>query len=139
MKISQSFNIQRENLQEAPSWIERLLSPLNLTINAVLQALQSNLVLEDNIVGQIRTVKFITDTNYSINSTFNTVIIPWDFSKKKRPQAVWIGQVVQPSNQPPLTKAVTVPTWAYDGASIRVPFITGLENSSTYEVTFVVL
>jgi hypothetical protein len=140
LKISQSFNVQKENLQDAPSWMDKLLQPLNQVFNQVIQALQSNLTLEDNVVGQIRSVTFNTDASYTATNAFNTLIVPWAFPNKKRPQAVIVGQVSQPSNQAVINKPVMVPSWIYDGvSSIRIPYITGLADSSQYTITFVIL
>jgi hypothetical protein len=140
MKISQNFNIQRETLLEAPNWIDRLLGPLNLTIQQILQALQTNLTFEDNVVGQIRQFKVTTGPNYVANKEFTTIIVPWLFANKKRPQAVLVGQIVQPSNQLPTYQAVIAAGWLYDGTgAIRIPFLTGLADNSTYDITFVIL
>jgi hypothetical protein len=117
-----------------------MLNPLNLTINQILQALQTNLVLEDNIVGIIRTERFITRADYTSANGFNEIILTWPFPVKKRPQYVSIGGTEQPSNQPPLLKPITIPTWSYDQVStVRIPFITGLESNSTYVMTFLIL
>ena len=106
----------------------------------MLLALQSNLTLEDNIVGQIRVLNFTTSATYTANNTFSTLIVPWTFASKKAPQVILVGRVITPSNQPQQFDTISIPSWTYDGStSIRIPYIAGLANGSTYTINIVIL
>ena len=140
MKLSSAFNVNRENLRDAPPWVDNLTGPLNLTLGQVTQALAQNLTIGDNVIGAIASITFTTDAAYT-TGTFNAVVVPWPFGKSKSPQIVLVGNVTYPSTQPVLLTAVTVAQWDYNFVtpSINIRYISGLANSSTYTVSLLVL
>jgi len=58
--------ILKEDLREAPSWIDKLLYPLNSFMESVYFALNRNLNFQENIASQIYEIEFTTASDYPI-------------------------------------------------------------------------
>jgi len=128
--------VQRESLQgDVPTWIDNLLRPLNVTVSQVLQALTENLTLGDNVIGSIRQVNVITNASGAISP----VTIPWPFFAKKQPQALLLGKIDWPSNQPALTTQVQISNWTTSDQGVRILTVLGLPANSTFTLSVVIL
>jgi hypothetical protein len=68
--------ISKEDLPEAPSWVEKLIYPVNLFFDSVYRALNGRLTVPDNISGQIKEISFQVRSDY--NGTDTT---KWDALK----------------------------------------------------------
>ena len=141
MKLNSWFSIFRENLPESPAWVEYLLSPLNSVIQNIYLALQGNLSIGDNLIGQSSTVQVQTGSTYISSGTFSPVVVPWNAGAKASPSVVLVGRVVKPSNLPAQVLTVSVPSWTYNfsSQSITIPYIAGLADSSSYQITLMIL
>ena len=141
MKISSFFSILRENLPDAPEWVESLLSPLNSSFSQIQSALSGNLTIGDNVVGQLSNIQVRTSSTYISLKTFTPVRIPWAPGNKAAPKFINIGNCIVPSNQVAQTTGLSVPTWTFDFASssIVIPYIAGLADNSTYSITVLIL
>lgn len=141
MKLSSFFSILRENLPEAPDWVDALLGPLNSSFNQIQLALSGNLTIGDNLVGQLSSSTVKTGNTYISAKTFTPIRIPWVPGNKASPKFINIGNCVVPSNQAPQTKGLSIPSWTFDFASssIVIPYIDGLTDNSTYFITILIL
>lgn len=54
--------IRKDDIPEAPGWLEKLLRPLNLYMQQVGQALNSNLTVRENLAARWVTVAAVGDT-----------------------------------------------------------------------------
>ena len=61
--------ITKEDLREAPNWIDRLLIPLNQFFDSVYGALNRNLTFEENIRCQVQTFQLVAGVAASDNTT----------------------------------------------------------------------
>lgn len=140
MRITNFFNVTRENLPGSEDWVEGLLSPLNSTLFSTYTALNQNLSIGDNLIGQTSRIQVVTASTYT-SGVFTALLVPWQFPEKARPNHLIVSNVTQGSNQPPILNTVQVPSWTYnfDSRSISIPYVTGLANSSTYTLTLLIL
>ena len=141
MRLNSFFNIQKENLPGADDWVDILLGPLNSILYNLWIAVSGNLSIGDNVIGQVTQIQFSTGNTYISNGTFSPIRIPWEPAKKANPRAIMVGKVEKPSNQPPQTATVQVPTWSYDfqSQSISIAYVAGLADNSNYTITLVIL
>jgi len=139
MKLSNFFNLQKENLPGAADWIGVLLDPLNSILYSMYTAITGNLSIGDNVIGKVTDISIQTASTYS-TGTFTPIRVSWD-TAKYQPRVILVGKVTKPSNLPAQTVTVSVPSWTYDysSQSISIPYIAGLSDSSTYQITLLIL
>lgn len=58
MKLANVRRIAREEIPEAPDWIDKLLTPLNQSIEQITQAISGQLTFADNMLCAIKTNTF---------------------------------------------------------------------------------
>lgn len=63
-KLPKITRIRREDLPDAPGWIEKLLYPLNLFMEGVYQALNQNLTYAENLASKVVAFEFTTPAAY---------------------------------------------------------------------------
>lgn len=126
----------REDLNEKDSnWIDKLISPINMFFEQVYSSF-STLTIGDNITGAITTISFKTPANYSTGG-FNEVLVPWN--KTVAAQVIFIGKINN-KNRNIITNAVSITDWTQlTQQNIRINYISGLANSSIYEMTVLIL
>lgn len=118
-------------------WIERLIYPINEFNEQVYNVLNKGINIQDNVQGSVQTVSFTTSGTYTTLNTFTPVILSWAF--KTKPVALTIGQIFTTNSSSIITKPTVVTDWYLSGpGSISVRFITGLEDSTKYTVTFII-
>lgn len=128
--------IFREDLGgEAPSWITRLLSPLNGFLEAVYSALNKNLTFSQNFRAQIKEFSVLAGAL----AADNTFSFPVEFPAK--PIGLSLLQVNAGDGTPlSLTAAVGV-SWNWDSQSntIQITAITGLTSGQMYQIRVLVI
>lgn len=129
MQLPTIKRITREDLLDAPEWVDRLLYPLNLFLNTLYSGLNHGLTFKENIQSQTQSFQLIAGAA----ATNNTVKFLVTLGKK--PTFLLCPNAVDStgSNVP-----VTV-TWNYDGSNINVTAITGLSSGATYNFTALIL
>lgn len=118
-------------------WLTRLVSALNLQRNDLTQLLNGQLVLGDNVNGQLAQLSFTTPADYATGGfpslSFQTQL--------RRPTAVLLGNVQRTDDAPILTP--TSLTWSFinstEPARIRINYVAGLVANQTYNISVVVL
>ena len=124
--------ITREDLKDAPSWIDRLIYPINLFMDSVYRAMSGQITFVDNITAQkysfqITAGALATDNTMTFSPTLN-----------KRPEFLLATVIEKNTNYVPIGSAVYL-DWNYDGTYINITSITGLTNTKTYEVKLLVI
>lgn len=124
--------ITREDLQDAPQWIERLLSPLNQFMDAVGGALNKTLTLEENAFCQIQTMGIVAGAA-AANNTAQFLL-----TMKRKPQyMIPLSASVDGSSDKTSGSHVKI-TWNCDGANVNITSISDLTNGTSYVLTVLI-
>lgn len=139
-KLPEIKRIAREDLQDAPGWIERLLWPLNTFMQNIYTALDQNLAIGANVIGQHKILTFRTSLDYGDPLVENNGFTPVTFkhSLKSRPQTVIVAQIAIKGSTETIYEPVTL-QWNESDGTLSVNYITGLAVSTQYTATFLVL
>lgn len=124
--------ITLEEVDDAPDYIQSLISPINLFFLQTYQAL-STLSIGQNLIGKIFTFDLVTSSLYP--TVFSPVTFRWGIQKNA--QSIIIGQIVPKGNFEIIKDPITVSSWLQNGNDITLYHITGLAASKTYTVTVV--
>lgn len=133
MKLPTIKRILREDVKEAPSWVNGLIDPLNTFMETVYQALNKNLTLNENIAS------FTTDLTYKTPTTYPTGQENANFRNdlKSNPIGVQLLQVYDKATYLPPPGPVFIP-WIVKDTQIIIYPVTGLEANKTYLVRLLV-
>lgn len=125
--------ITKEDLKDAPSWITRLLYPLNQFLDSVYGALNRNLTFEENIRAQITTFTIVAGAAASNNTTSFALTL------KRIPIGLFVVNKRKVSGNYAAIGAAVEVEWNYDGTAVQITSITGLTNGSTYSFTVILI
>lgn len=127
--------------KDVPEWFKNFLRQYNIFGIALSAGIRGGLDIGDNLVG-IRSgyIKLTTGPKYT-SGVFTPILLSWSSEisfKSTGPDEVRVGNCL-PANNSVITSAVTIPTFSFNSNnnSISIPYITGLANSTTYNITFV--
>lgn len=110
----------------------KLFTAFNYFAEQTQLALTGNLTLGDNVTALVQQVSFRTAPDYVLNRTFTPLTLNW--TKLTRPVAVLVGQVS------PLTYTAVQAVWDQTSAfQLKLRYLTGLADSTDYNVTLIVL
>lgn len=128
MKIPSLKKILREDLKDAPEWVNGILVPVNQFMEYIYQAMNRNISDSDNISCQIKELTYITPSTYPTmdNVEFLSTL-------KVKATGVTLLQVVDKDTYLPPTSAVYVPWYENNGSIVILP-ITGLVASKIYTI-----
>jgi len=128
MKIPSLKRILREDLKEAPSWIEGVIAPINSFMEYIYQAMNKNISYADNIACTIREFTYITPSTYPTmdNVEFLTGL-------KVKATDARIMQILDKDTFMPVLNATSLP-WYEDNGTIIISAIPGLTASKSYIV-----
>lgn len=132
--------ITKEDLRDAPDWVQFLLYPLNTFMGSVYSALDANLTLGDNVAGSGSiTLSFKTRSDYLTASPLKD---GWESQNvaspmRYKPKNVVIGQLSETEKYSIITEPVSL-HWDYLNGSIRVKYISGLQPSTKYKVSLLI-
>lgn len=125
--------LSREDFQDAPNWIDRLLLPLNQFMESTTNIFSKNISLGDNIQARSFTLNLTTSATYT-TGTFEPVKFSWGGSSL--PTFVQVTSITKDDGTPFLG-SVGTPAWRYvDG--VVISYVPGLADSTKYSVTFLV-
>lgn len=128
-KLPSIKRVLREDVKEAPNWIERILLPMNTFFESVYQALNKNITFTENIACQVKDIKFTTSSTYS-SGDFE----PLKFVSTLRVKAsgLILLQIFEDAGSyVPMTQGVHL-DWVEINGTININHISGLDNSKTY-------
>ncbi len=120
MKI-QITKLLKEDFNDAPNWITKLLSPLNSFFSDIQSGLNNNLSVVDNLHQEFKEITFV-------NSTSN---FPLRFNTKfnKMPKAVYVAYCFdETSSTMNFTQSVWV-NWSFVNNQLVISNIIGLPTS----------
>lgn len=140
-KLPTQRRVLREDVKDAPSWIENVLNPLNSFMDSVYRALNRSLTFQDNITSEIRTLRFQTRSDYTSAIPLTAGFEPLQFvhSLKSKPFGLFIAQIEEVSDTyVPFTSAVTL-SWYEANGTVFINYITGLSDSKNYKLTVLLI
>lgn len=135
MELPSITRISREDLKEAPGWIDKLLYPINLFMGALHAGLNKNITHSQNIRCVIKDLRLDTPADYSTGGFPDLSFVHGLGVKPFRVSICQINEVVEP---------VVVMTsspfahWVEREGKVIVQYIAGLENSKRYAVRLLV-
>ena len=126
--------ISKEDLPDAPDWIEKVIYPVNLFFDSVYRALNGRLTSPENIVGQVKELSFQVISTYDGSDTDK-----WDVQKfqstigslAKSLQLMQIVEVADNGNFVPIGKDVFI-DWEDENRVIKIHYIPCLTDSEKY-------
>lgn len=132
-----SFNADELDFSK-PESREAFATRMNMFIQEVIQLFTGNLTFGDNLFGQIYSVSFTTQPTYVSNDDFTTINLPWG-----KPISHRGAVLLSLKKADALTDVIKAPLMVYttqtSAQSVRVDFITGLEDSTRYNATILVV
>lgn len=136
MRIPIFRRISKDDLPGSPPWISFLLNPINSFIENVRQGLGKQITFDENIACQIKDLVFTTSATYESVNDFAFLTFP--STLKTKATGLWVLQISE-VHFLPIVKAVSV-QWLDDGnGNIKIDFIAGLENETTYLIRVLVI
>lgn len=133
MKLPTSKKILREDLKDAPPYVNGIIEPVNSFMETVYQALNKNITLNENIAS------FLKEISYTTPSTYPTGVQTVGFQNalRTRPIGVLLMQAYDKLSYTPPPGPVYIP-WIEDDGTITIYPITGLAASKTYLIRLVI-
>lgn len=132
MRLPAQKKILREDLKDAPAWINNLIDPLNNFMEGVYQALNKNVTFSENIASFIKELTYSTPSTYPVMGDMQFVN-----TLKTKAVGVQLLQAVDQSNYEPAAGPVYVP-WVEVNGNIVVSSIPGLSAEKKYLIRLLV-
>lgn len=133
-KLPSQRRLSREDFTEAPQWFDKAIGILSGFMNDVYEALNQSLTFTENVNSMIKTFR-ITAGAASTNNTFT-----FTHTLKKKPDGVIPLQVTEVSgNYVPVANAVTLSWRLNESQQIVIDAITGLTNTSIYDLKILII
>lgn len=134
MKLPTQKKILREDLKDAPAYVNGIIEPVNSFMESVYQALNKNITLGENIAS------FLKELIYTTPSTYPTGVenVLFQNTLRTRPIGIFLMQVYDRTTYVPPPGPVFIP-WVDDNGTLVIYPITGLEASKTYLIRLAVL
>jgi hypothetical protein len=131
-KLPTTIRVLKEDIKESPPWADRMLSVYNSFNQAVYDAMSGQLTYGENISGFTKEISFSTLSNYS-SGTWNNIQF-LNLLKRKALGAV-VLQIYRTDVgvYTPIKNGVYV-DWTEVNGSIIIGFISGLEDSKSYQI-----
>lgn len=128
MKLPIQKKILREDLKDAPDWVNNIIGPVNNFMETIYQAMNKN-VDETNLQSLVKEVTVVVPSTYPTMDP-----IKFKNTLKVKATGLTILQCLEKSNYTPV--ATGNPAWIDDNGTITISAITGLTASKTYIIRF---
>lgn len=128
MRIEQQSKILREDVPEAPNWIEIILLGINTLIQTI-NTLTNKNIDDNNILCQIKVINLTTTPSYPI---MDPIKFPNDM--KVRANNCQILQCIDKSTNKGI--ATYNPGWNQEDTQIVIHQVLGLQASKSYTIRF---
>lgn len=126
----------KEDFKEAPDWVDKLITPLNLALEQIYDVL-GNLTVGDNVHGKWHNITFTTPAGYT-SGDFNQISVPWNIGSAI--SGVFVGQVSEVSGQyTTITTPVSVSWQQPSASSVQIKYITGLQPDTKYNCRLLIM
>jgi len=135
MLVPKLSRITREELQDAPNWVSRLITPINLFFSQTWNCLQ-NLTVGQNIIGTFANISVETSATYS-SGEFPRTFVQWNF--KKSVEGVWIAQCRNAEGNIVVNTTPITVDWVQTPNGIQILYVTGLTDSTKYNIRVLAL
>ena len=126
--------ISKEDLVDAPDWVDKIIYPVNLFFDSVYRALNGRLTLPENIVGQIKEISFQVKATYNGTDTTEWDVLNFNSSLGSLAKGLHIMQIKEVTdngNFSPIGKNVSI-DWEDENRNIKIHYITGLTATKKY-------
>lgn len=133
MRLPTQKKILREDLKDAPAYVNGIIEPVNTFMEALYQALNKNITLSENIASFIKELIYVTPSTYPAG----VEDVSFQNALRTRPIGVMVMQAYERTTYIPAVGPVYVP-WIEDDGNIIISSITGLAASKTYLVRLVI-
>lgn len=130
MKLPSQKKILREDVKDAPNWINPIIDTFNNFAETVYQALNRNITFSENVGCFIKEVTYKTTSNYPVETVF-------EFLNELKVKATGV-LVLQAFERATYTPVAAQIAWRENNGSIEVHLVTGLEASKTYTIRLLV-
>jgi hypothetical protein len=131
-KLPSIKKILREDVKDAPAWINAVIEPLNQFMENVYSALNKNITFSENIAS------FVKELTYKTTSAYPTVeTVEFPNILRTKASGILVLQAVEKSTYTPAAGPVYVP-WVEDNGTILISSITGLQADTTYVIRLLV-
>lgn len=138
MRIPIFRRISAKDLPGAPAWISFLLTPLNTFIENVRQGLGRHITFGENIACQIKDYIFTTSSTYESSNDF--AFLTFQSTLTTKALGCIILQITVVAQNYQVVPRGTSVDWLDDGnGNIKINFISGLSDETTYMVRFLVI
>lgn len=135
MKIPSLTQLTLDQFPDATDSEKALVAQLNTTQATLYSALQGRLTLADNITCQTRTIQFTTAANYTTANNFPMLTFTRSATFGYRVTNLILTQVINTDTPyAPNTGVVTCTNWQDVNGQIQIYFITGLKDSTDYQI-----
>lgn len=128
MKLPIQKKILREDLKDAPDWVDGLIGPLNNFMETIYQMSNKN-IDETNLQSMIKEVTITTPSTYPTMDP-----IKFQNTLKVRASGCVILQVIEKTTYLPV--ATQNPAWIENNGQIVISSVPGLAASKTYIIRF---
>lgn len=125
--------VTKEDLRDAPAWINRLLYPMNTFFNSVYIALRQGLTFQENILSQLYSFRIKAGAAASNNT------LKFTLTMKKKPIGMIVVSAVLVSGNYSAIGSAVFAEYTLSGDQVSITSITGLTNGSSYDITVLLI
>lgn len=129
-------SIRKEDLGDAPDWVDNLLSALNSFMESIYTIVNGNLSFSENINCKIFNYVFITKSDYTTNGWDNINI---SVKLNNKINGVILLAVYNVTDTATLSLTAKSVEWDEQPNSCRIKYISGLANSTKYQVRLLII
>lgn len=126
--------ILREDVKDAPPWIDKLLYVLNRFMEEVYGALNKDLTFVDNIAASTKALTFTTKSTYPLEFDIQKISNPL----KTNPQGVILMRQQNLTNNLPIKSSIGI-DWDIIEGNIRILHVSGLTASTKYQLSLLII
>jgi hypothetical protein len=138
MKLPIYKRIRREDVPDLPDSIGRLLYPLNSFMDTVWNTLNKNITFADNFQSFQKSLEFTTNANYT-SGVWEPLVFAIPDTFKVRVSGVLVLQLLPKDISLVTNVSGLYVAWREIDRTVEVPWIGGLADSTTYNVSFLVV
>lgn len=127
--------IQKSDLGgDVPQWIEGILSYINQFTEEIYSAMNRNITIPENIKAQIKVLEIRTTNQYVSQQDFPEQTFINTLGRKM--QVLFVGNIVNDSSPNYKYENSTV-SWQDNGnGTVTIRYVSGLDDSENYRITF---
>jgi len=128
MRLPEITIIRKEELPDAPGWIDRILAPLNKFFKSIYNILDKKVTFDDNITSQ------------KVNIVLTDNDLPYQIATSLEPFGVILCQIVEQGvgYHKAITSAVYV-DWSFNEGYVKIENITGITSGTKYRLKLLII